>query len=266
MSQIHVFVDDKNKNERFFYGKSSSELTSDARIIPVAVTNRDDLIAHAIKTAPKNSYILCAYGPLATCLTPQGIYDTLEFTISNIEFDVFYLTLYGDNCNFSSDDYSYESMTIRRSISPHGTECILISPEGVDKIINSFDDVDGRGFDYYLNNRGETMSLYTSFPPIINVDVSKRNSDTQLVKSTICRENINSEQPIEITKRYNGNMNLFWFFLIVIFVLFIATMLISFGSKDVQDTKNKFISDPIVKNPVGVPMGKQDPTGNLTSR
>uniref|UniRef100_A0A6C0BE01 Uncharacterized protein n=1 Tax=viral metagenome TaxID=1070528 RepID=A0A6C0BE01_9ZZZZ len=263
MSQIHVFVDDKHQNQLLFYGKSTSEMTSDAKIIPVSVNSRDELIAYAIKTAPKDSYILCAYGALLTALTSKSIYDALEYVISNIEFDAFYLTLYGDSCSFSSDEHTYDFMTIRRSISPHGTECILFSPEGVNKIVNTFDDHDGRGFDYHLNNRGEKMLLYTSFPPLINVDLNKRDKDTQLVKGTICRENINLERPIEISKRYNGNMNLFWFFLVVIFILFISAMLISFGPKNSSNLTPTTTSVD-KKKTAGVPMGKQDPTGDLT--
>ena len=260
MSRIHIFVDDKNKNEKLFYGKSTSELTSDAKITAYDAATRDELIEYAIKTSAKDSYILCAFGPLLTGLNPTSIYDVLEFVINKTKFDVFYLTLYGDICEYASDNYSYEHLTIRRSFSPHGTECILLSPSGAEKVSKMFNKTDGRSIDYYLNNKGEQMMLYSSFPPLLFVDVSKRDNDTQLVKGTICRENINSTKPVELTKRYTGNMNLFWFFLIVIFVLFIAAMIISFGNG------NKNVDNCVCPNkPLGIPVGKQDLTGSFTT-
>lgn len=259
MSSIHVFIDKKSNNKSLFYGKSTSEMTFDAKITLCDAETADDLISYALKTAPKDSYILCAFGPLLSTLNAKSIYDVLEFVISKINFDVFYLTRYADVCEYKTDTYSYENLEILRTIAPYGTECILISPNGAEKVSEMFDKSHGRSLDYYLNAKGENMLLYSSFPPLISVDVTKRTKDIQLVKTTVCREKINLEKPIEVIKRYNGNMNIFWFFLIIIFVLFIATMVISFV--DVKpDTSNVE-----VKKPLGVPVGLQDVTGSFTT-
>jgi len=265
MPGIHIFIDDKHGNERFFYGKSTSGETFDSSIIKREVSGRSELIDYALETAPLDSYILCAYGPLLSSLTTEAIYNTIENVIDNkskkIDFDAFYLTLYADECKFTTDEYSYDFMKIRKTVSPHGTECILFSPNGVKKLKDDYKEIDGRSYDHYLNNNGENMSLYTTFPPLISVDISKRNSDTQLIKSTICRENINSEKPIENKQRYNGNMNIFWFFLIIVFIVFIATMLISFGGVNEYYVNNK--NDKVLPAYATSVITHEDPVGDL---
>lgn len=251
MNSINVFSD-RNSNGKIFLGKSSTGNTGIKKYEKISVKNRDELISNAMmNSCDDNSYILCAYGQLLTNMKICEIYDAIEFAINNIEFDVLYLTIYSDDCSLNSDIYSYENMVFKRTISPHGTECILISPKGVENILNLINGEDGRGYDYYLNCAAEKMLLYTSFPPIIMVDVSKRSNDTKLIKSSVCKEKIISVKPLELTQKYNGNMNLFWFFLIVVFILFIAAMFLSFSdSSSFKTQRSDVLRDPI-------PMGKQ---------
>lgn len=235
MAAISVFVDSKSKNEKLFFSKSETEMTYASSILPVDCSSDDDLIKKSFKTIIENdnqgSYVLCAYGPLSTALSSSAIYDILEYVITNVDFDVYYLTLYGDECRLASDVHDLENgFVVRRSMSPHGIECVLFSPEGFDKIVDKYKEFHGRGLDYFLNNKADRMLIYSSFPPLINVDVSKSDSETQLIKTTICRENIESARPIDCSKRYNGNMNLFWFFLIIVFMIFIVSILVTFGS------------------------------------
>jgi hypothetical protein len=266
MPAIEVFVDRNSNNNKLFYGKSKSRLTFDSHIHVMDVKNRDQLISQALSIAPEGSYILCAFGHLKTTLNASQIYDALEFSIKEIDPDIFYLTIYADNCSFNSDEYSYENSTIHRTISPHGTECILISPKGAEKIIKNITGSDGRGYDYYLNNLAEKMKFYTSYPPLLMVDVSKRDSDTALIKTTVCRENINLERPIELQKRYCGNFNIFWFFIIVIFIIFIAGLAVNYGNVYNRNEEKIVVKKvPNVSNVSNVPIGEQDPTGQLTS-
>jgi hypothetical protein len=253
MSLIHVFTDSSSENYKIFYGGSSSGRTVESKIDRIDVKSRDDLIANAIVRAEKDSYILCAYGPLQTTMSKKDIFDALEYVIEKIvNFDVFYLTIYSDDCPLRTDENDYENMTFLRTLSPHGTECILISPQGVNKIINMFNGGDGRGFDFYLNSAAEKMMLYTSSPPMIMVDTSKRSKDTELIKASACREIITAERPLFLTKASNGNMNLFWFFLIIVFILFIAVMTLSFNTPIIPDniTQNNIpFRQPILVNP-----------------
>lgn len=260
MNNIHIFTDSKFSSDKIFYGKSDNGRTKSASITRLDVSDRDQLISNGMLIAPKDSYLLCAYGPLVSNMKTNDIYNAIDFAIENINFDVLYLTIYSDNCSLHSDEYSYENMMFHRTISPHGTECVLISPNGVNRILDLIKAEDGRGYDFYLNSAGEKMLLYTAFPPIMMVDTTKRTSEVQLIKNTVCREIITAEKPLELTKKYTGNMNLFWFFLIVVFILFIAAMLISFGGK----TKTLPDVDPgsMVRDPI--PMGKQE-IGRLMS-
>lgn len=254
MNNIYVFTDNKFNNDKIFYGTSDNGKTKNASITKLDVKNRDELISNGMMIAPEGSYLLCAYGPLLSNMKTNEIYNAIDFAISNITFDILYLTIYSDHCSLHSDEYSYENMVFHRTISPHGTECVLISPNGVNKILDFVKAEDGRGYDFYLNNLGEKMLLYTAFPPIMMVDTSKRTSEVQLIKNTVCREIISAERPLELTKKYTGNMNLFWFFLIIVFILFIASMLISFGGKTKilpEVEPSSMIRDPI-------PMGKQE--------
>lgn len=231
MTKIYIYTDTKSDNGKLFYGSSSTGRTIETKIERIEVSSRDDLIAKAILRAPKDSYILCAYGPLRTTMSSKDILDALEFIIeTQKDLDLFYLTVYSDNCTLRTDDMDYKQMTFVRSMSPHGTECILITPKGVDRILDILIEDHGRGFDFYLNAAAEKMMIYTSLPAMIKVDVSKRTSETQLIKAAECREEIIAIKPLELTTKYNGNMNLFWFFLIVIAILFIASMILSFDS------------------------------------
>lgn len=232
MNNIYVFSDSTSENYKMFYGGSTSGRTVEAKIERIEVKSRDQLIANAMLRAPRDSYILCAYGPLQTTMGKKEIFDALEHVIEQIvDFDVFYLTIYSDDCPLRTDISDYENMTFERSLSPHGTECILISPQGVNKILNNIKGREGRGFDFYLNAAAEKMMLYTSSPPMIMVDSSKRSKDTELVKSSVCREVISAEKPLKLTQAYNGNMNLCWFFIIIVFILFVAAMVLSFDTE-----------------------------------
>lgn len=247
MNNIYVFTDSISENYKIFYGGSTSGRTVEAKIERLDVKSRDHLISEAMLKAPQNSYILCAYGPLQTTMTKKGIFDALEYVIEKIvDFDVFYLTIYSDDCPLRTDISDYEDMSFERTLSPHGTECILISPQGVNKILDIIKGGEGRGYDFYLNAAAEKMMLYTSSPPMMMVDVSKRSKDTELIKSSVCREIITAKNPLKISTIYNGNMNLCWFFIIIIFVLFIATMVLSFDTK--PKIKNE-INNQMKSNP-----------------
>lgn len=233
MNKIYVYTDTKSDNGKLFHGSSFSGRTVESKIERIEVSSRDDLIAKAILRAPKDSYILCAYGPLRTTMNSKDILDALEFIIEEQkDLDLFYLTVYSDNCTLRTDDIDYKHMTFVRTMSPHGTECILITPKGIDKIFDILQEDHGRGFDFYLNAAAEKMMIYTSLPSMIKVDVSKRTKETQLVKLAECREEIIAAKPLDLTKKYTGNMNLFWFFLVVLAILFIVAMIFSFdGSR-----------------------------------
>lgn len=257
MPQINVFINENSGNERLFYGKSDSGNTFDASITPLASKTRDELISEAIKQTGDDAYVLCAFDKLKTSLSSSEIYNVLEFATENIQFDIFYLTLYADRCRFSNDEYTYNNLDIKRTISPHGTECILISPNGIKKMKSMPQLTEGRSWDYFLNAKGEEMMLYSSYPPLVMVDISKRNKDADLIKSTVCREEINEKNPIELSRRYSGNMNLFWFFIIVVFILFIAAMLISLGG-------NQYLGGQYNGKLTDIPVGKQDLVGVLS--
>lgn len=237
MNKIYVYTDSKSDNGKLFHGQSTSGKTLETKIERIEVTNRDELITKAILRAPKDAYVLCAYGALKTTMDSKEILDALEFIIEEQhDLDVFYLTVYSDNCTLRTDDMDYKYMTFMRTMSPHGTECIMITPKGIDRVIDLIQEDHGRGLDFYLNAASEKMMNYTSLPAMIKVDISKRTKETQLIKASECREEIIAGRPLELTKKYTGNMNLFWFFLIVIAILFVAAMILSFDTKTTATT------------------------------
>lgn len=262
MLNINVFINNGSDNETIFYGKSISGKVGDGSIIKIDTDNVDDLISEALKVSEDDTYIICAFGPLKTTNTVSSIYDTIEKVIEAKKFDIMYLTSYGNRCNMT-DIYTYNNLDIVTTFSPHGVECILISPSGirmlkplVEKINNS---IDGRKWDYYLNANGENMVAVTTFPPLIMVDVSKRKDNSELIKTTVCREEINIKNPVDLSKRYTGNMNIFWFFIIIVFILLLAIMLLNLGG-----VKLKFNGEQNYDGKLGdVPLGMMDPTGQL---
>lgn len=228
---LNVFVDDKSENYKLF--NENTDLFK-VKVNRVQCNNRNDLISSGILLSPINSYILTAFGPLLSSMKTKDLYDAINFAVKNIDFDVLYLTIYGDDCDFTSDDNSYENIVFSRTISPHGTECILIAPQAVDKILDLVKEDEGRGYDFYLNEAADIMKMYRAYPPLVMVDVSKRSKDVQLIKSSVCREQITTANPINLAKKYTGNMNLFWFFLVVVFILFLASIVLSFSDRTVK--------------------------------
>lgn len=258
MNRISVFTDKTSNNDRIFNGKSATGNTFNENITKLDVKDRDQLISSALLLVPDDCYILIAYGPLSTTMSTKELYNGMEFLIEQTEFDLLYLTNYADVCKLRGDEYSFNFMTFSRSVSPHGTECILISPSGIKRMLELVRATDLRGYDYYLNASAEKMLLYVSTPPMMLVDDIQGSSQLRYIKGTICKEKISAEQPPELIKKYTGNMNLFWFFLIIIFILFIAAMLISFGGP------NKIV--PVVKpgDMVGALDGKQNIARSLS--
>lgn len=261
MAGINIFIDSKSNNDVFFYGSSTSGKTHDNSIVKLDVTDSDDLISKAILTSDSENYVLCAYGALKSTLNASGIYDAIESLIVNKKFDAFYLTVYANRCNMT-DIYTYGNMEFMTTFSPHGTECILFSPEGVKKmkqIVNLVSERnEGRGWDFFLNSNGQNLILTTSFPPLMYVDITNRKSNSDTIKGTFCREEIEEKLPAQITTRYTGNLNIFWFFLLVIFILFLGIMLININ----QNGAPGEIFDGKLGN---VPLGKFDPTGLLVN-
>ena len=256
MNSIYIYTDDKSNNYKIFSGKSTDGKLTSKNIKRCKVSNRNELISEALLKTPENSFILTAFGPLLTTMKTEELYDAMQFAIDNIEFDVLYLTIYSDDCDFLSDDRSFERMVFQRSVSPHGTECILISPHGVSKILEIIKEDEGRGYDFYLNACANQMKMYRSYPPMMMVDISKRHESVQLVKGSVCREEISNLSPINLTTRYDGNINLFWFFLVVIFILFLAAMVLSFSDK------NNYIYETPISDPI--PMGIQKIASSMT--
>lgn len=247
MYKLYVYTDKKSDNNKLFSGKSTSGETVQVKVERLDVSSKDDLIAKAILMTPDDGYIICAYGGLKTTLSPTDILDSLEFIIKEKEdLDIFYLSIYADNCLLRTDETDYKNMTFVRTLSPYGTECILITPKGVKKFLELIQEDHGRGFDFYLNAASEKMMNYTSLPSLVKIDISKMKNEVNYIKVAECREEIISKRPIELTEKPNGNMNFFWFLVILITILFVATMLISVdptliysNSSDLTFTKNK---------------------------
>lgn len=251
MYKLYVYTDQKSNNAKLFYGQSSSGETVQTKIEVIESVDKDDLIAKAILRAPEDAYIICAYGGLKTTMSPKEILDGIEFILKEKPtLDVFYLTIYADNCSLRTDETDYKNMTFVRTLSPYGTECILITPKGVNKFLDLIQDDHGRGFDFYLNAASEKMMNYTSLPPFLKVDISMLDHEKNYVKVAECREEIISTKPIELTKKPNGNLNFFWFFVIIVTILFFATLLISvdpstnYNINQSENTTNKTAGKP----------------------
>lgn len=262
MININVFINNGSNNEAIFYGKSESGKVSGATTIKINTDNVDDLISEALKVSSDDDYIICAFGPLKSTNTPTGIYNTIEKVIEAKRFDVMYLTSYGNRCNMT-DIYTYNNLDIVTTFSPHGIECILLSPSGIRMLKPLIDvmkkSVEGRKWDYYLNTNGENMVAVTTFPPLVMVDVLKRKDNSELIKSTVCREEINIKNPVDLSKRYTGNMNIFWFFIIIIFIILLAIMLLNMGGVKLNFNKQNNYDGKLGD----VPIGMMDPTGQL---
>lgn len=232
MDQFEVCIRRKSNSHKMICGTSTSGKITIDSVIQLDVNSEDNLLTNGLEISNPNKSLIVINDNTKTLLEPTQILDTIEFLLDNIDFDIFYLTRYMDECSAHTDFKTFKSVEFMKVFSPHGIEGLIISPEGKRKIYGRLNSVHGRGSDFILNSMSEKMNNYSSFPPLFNIDLSKRISDSELVKSSICKEAFNTLKPPKLSQRNKSMINFFWFIFFIALLFFLSLVILSHSNED----------------------------------
>lgn len=252
---FEVFIRKNSDSFKLIYGRSTSGRISTDDMKQLDVNSADELLLKALEISDPNKTMIILNSNVITLLDPIALLDTLEYFIDNVTYDIFYLTRYADVCKSHTDFRKYKSVDFMKVFSPHGIESIMISPSGKQKINGKLKSVHGRGADFILNAMSEHMNNYSSYPTLMNIDLTKRSDDSELVKGNICKEAYHAVKPAKISSRNTSVTNLFWFILVLLFIFFLASLAMTASSKQ------KDIDNIINDSKTGI--GPNDGTGDL---
>jgi len=248
VNSIHVYDPSKDKRK-----KCTSFLNIE-----------DRFVYESLLRAPGNEYTLVCCDRMVSHCSATTIYDCLEQVIMNCNFDIFYLASWAERCDLFCDVHEIENYKIVKSMSPHGTSCLLFSPYGREKFLSQISCSPEKSLDFTLHSKISCFNTYTTLPSLVNFDITLRKTDLEYVKLCKCREVPESVRPVEVTRRNTTTLNLFWFILVVIIIICIATILISITDASklpVVDSKNYSIP----YNPSFAPYPPFNPVGTLES-
>ena len=196
--------------------------------------DRDQYLFETLKCAPQDDYTLICLDKMITHCNPTQLYDCLEYAICHICFDIFYLASWADRCDLYSDFHEICHYKIVKTQSPHGTSCLLFSPAGRKKFLDTVQLIPGKTIDLCLNPQLGKFSVYSTTPSLIEFDITQRETDLEYIKVCKCREVPESVRPVEICRRNTTTLNLLWFVLILIIIICITGILLSYADKTVK--------------------------------
>ena len=227
-SSVEVFLFSKKQYSLF---EKFGAIDDDIKIKKQSESVQVDLL-NCILESDANKYMIFCVKNMASVATSDTIYNLVMNVIKNddeMNFDLFFLFHYLDRCDQYDDMRQYENFKIVNLYSPYGTECLLISPSGKEKILRHFHQkVDGN-VDLYFNKITRDMKCYGTTPVLISTDITKRHHDHNVAMQSECREvpsNIISRQQ---KKNNNSLYGLFWFVVVLIIIILLAWVLISWS-------------------------------------
>lgn len=141
-----------------------------------------------------------------------------------VDWDVAYLTRWLDRCDLYKDSERVgdTSTVVTKTISPNGTQALLFSPLGRDRVLGLKKMRDGESFlpldrsiDAALNDAMENGSMiaYATVPNLFEFDVLLASSVSDLAKMSDCRN-----PPTGTNK---GALPFMWFILVVLGVILV---------------------------------------------
>ncbi len=245
MVAINVYLYDNNQ-ECLFNGKSRSTncYSKNIHINPqckkkrskkekrsITDRDRDNFVIKSLTDAPCDEYTLVCIDRMISVCTSDQIYDCIEYCISHIEFDIFYLASWADRCDLYSDFHEVDNYKIVRTRSPHGMACLLFSPCGKKKFLEKIELTKNRSLDLMVNPQLKSFKVYTTTPSIIEFDITQSECDLELIKVCKCREVPEAVRPVEVTRRNTTTLNLLWFILVLIIIICLAGILLNLTNK-----------------------------------
>jgi hypothetical protein len=139
--------------------------------------NSENIIRALRKSREISKYdpVLIINSDMISHSTSKYISEVVLKTISEVDYDTFYLSKSGDNCNMLKKIKGNKN--IYRTYSPNGSESIIFSPKGRDKILDGIDsklNINNKPINKILNNasyKGYIKSICV-FPSIFFNDPS----------------------------------------------------------------------------------------------
>jgi len=240
-NRIEIFCCVNSNSVNYFYGQSSSGRTRVTKISTFDCKHEDELFQHFLESENTSNYSLICYNDICTTLTPGQIMNFIENIISMDNMEIFYLYKYCDSSYINTEVCRMSNYVITKVISPHGLECLLISPSCKEKLKKVIRQDNGLGLNFALNAYCEKLNAFSSFPNLV-----KYNSDFVACENPKCKKCTNETKRKKFKERQyrdisviepnrhcrnEGLMNIIWFITMMIFFIYAFYFLF----KDIED-------------------------------
>jgi hypothetical protein len=203
---------------------------------------RDDFFMNVVENAPHNDYILICYDKMLSHLSSEDLYNCLEYCCSEINFDLLFLASWAEHPECISDIHDYRHIKIMKTLSPHGTSCILFSPTGRRRFLDEIEIDPYRSLTLCLNPQLKKLQVYSTYPSLVEFDITERESHLELIKCCKYREVPSAVRPPKLIRRNTTTLSLLWFILVLIIIICITAILLTYA--DAPKMKNLSISAP----------------------
>lgn len=206
----------------------------------------------ALKYCRRNEYLILCKNTSTSNASSLTIMKMIKEIINNFDnnpWDIVYLCKWLDRCDMYSDrhDFSDSNSKLVRTYSPYGTQCLLISPEGQDKLLELYPSLKSKKKDntsieedsdihiehvdatlgIALNqaiNDGKLVAMTVS-PNLINFDPTKASKSVDYRKTIECRD----PPKIYCPDKYTKNNTAFFWFIIIVLIVFLLVCILSYS-------------------------------------
>lgn len=184
-------------------------------------------------TSVDSTVIICK--DTAVSATPTDIIlSIVDAALTEDEsIDVLYLSKWMDRCDLYSEKREFGAVKIVKTFSPNGFHCLLFTPSGRKKLLNMHNPKDNALIDkplsLVLNSYigSGLLNAATTYPSLVQFDISKRKNDDELLKTTECR------QPPVIRdykhEKSEGGSAYLWFIIVAVIIVILITLMIKYG-------------------------------------
>lgn len=239
---INVYVDSQDKTKIFQGSSRTGDTFGEVKVLrredfkTIEYDYEHQVILRTLGEVNPNSYNLFCLGPMVSVSNSETIYNTIE-VLKEKEFDLFYLYKFLDRCNDYDQIQEIDNHKLARTLTPHGTNCILFSPMGRLKYLSDFPDpirIDARKLDYYLHKKLRKYLVYTTIPNLVAWDVTQRKNNHEICQSSECREIPETIQPYNSLHKTEGSYNFYYFILALLLVLIFSYIILKITNKSIK--------------------------------
>ena len=191
----------------------------------------------AKKNTPKNHVVVLKDTSVSNASTNQ-MANVISAAINSGNWDVCYLAKWLDRCDLHSNKKPINGTmtTLSKTVSPHGLQALVFSPNGRDVVLGDKKMKNGELFqnpdkpldkplDEKLNENiaNKNITATTPDPNLINFDISSAKKPSDFLKASECdiAEILGDKKMQEVKQTSNW----FWFLLIIVIVLLILGFL-----------------------------------------